>query len=85
MAPINYLRTFIVPALGDLEVPERFLGPDPIDSLASLILKSGCKLHQVGITDPTLALEAPIRAAFPSIQMLFIRPIVDDAESVASD
>jgi hypothetical protein len=85
MAPINYLRTFMVPALGHLEVPERFLGPDPIDSLASLISKSGCKLHQVGITDPTLALEAPFRAAFPSIQMLFIRPIVDDAESVASD
>ncbi|KAJ7872347.1 hypothetical protein B0H14DRAFT_2570349 [Mycena olivaceomarginata] len=85
MAPINYLRTFIVPALGDLEVPERFLEPDPIDSLASLILRSGCELHQVGITDPTLALEAPFRAAFPSIQMLFMRPIVDDAESVASD
>ncbi|KAJ7320832.1 hypothetical protein DFH08DRAFT_387805 [Mycena albidolilacea] len=85
MEPINYLRTFIVPALGDLEVPERFLGLDPIDSLASLISKSGCKLHQVGITDSTLGLEAPFRAAFPSMQMLFIRPIVDDAESVASD
>jgi hypothetical protein len=47
---INYLQTFIVPALCSLEIPERFFGNDPIDSLKSFISKSGCTLQEVRIT-----------------------------------
>ncbi|KAJ6547041.1 hypothetical protein B0H19DRAFT_1163640 [Mycena capillaripes] len=39
----GYFETFIVPALRHLQIPEEFLGSNPINSLASFISKSGCK------------------------------------------
>ncbi|KAJ7872297.1 hypothetical protein B0H14DRAFT_2722174 [Mycena olivaceomarginata] len=79
--PINYLQAFVLPALGSLEIPERFLGRNPIDSLTLFISKSGCKLRCVDIMDPNLVLETSYRTAFPSIQVDFLTPAVDDDES----
>ncbi|KAJ7906574.1 hypothetical protein B0H13DRAFT_2020452 [Mycena leptocephala] len=63
-----YLETFILPALHTLEIPERFLGPTPIDSLASFISKSGWQA-----TGPYT-----YREAFPSI-IRFSSPVTSDA------
>jgi hypothetical protein len=63
----GYLTTFIVPALRSLEVPERFLGPNPIRSLKSFISKSGCRLQEVHLTGERTVSEDSYRMTFPSI------------------
>jgi hypothetical protein len=63
----GYLETFIVPVLLDLEISERFLGSNPIASLAFFISKSGCKLQNVRITGMISVRSASYRQAFPSI------------------
>ncbi|KAJ7902503.1 hypothetical protein B0H14DRAFT_3707366 [Mycena olivaceomarginata] len=77
-----YLRTFITPALCNLQIPEHFLGSDRIQSLPSFISKSGCKLAHVHITSRRLVPEATYRIAFPSIPtLLFSQPIQRDYNS----
>jgi len=68
----GYLETLVVPALRSLHVPENFLGPNPIDALASFITKSGCKLQDVDITGPISVIRdlRQYRFAFPSISKL---------------
>ncbi|KAJ7659262.1 hypothetical protein DFH06DRAFT_1195391 [Mycena polygramma] len=61
------LETFIFPALHHLEVPESFLGANPIETLSSFISKSGCKLHEIRIIGATEVLIDSYRQAFPSI------------------
>ncbi|KAJ7789904.1 hypothetical protein B0H13DRAFT_2521621 [Mycena leptocephala] len=74
-----YLETFILPALHTLEIPERFLGPTPIDSLASFISKSGCKPQDLCVTDMTGGVaQYTYREAFPSI-IRFSSPVTSDA------
>jgi hypothetical protein len=63
----HWLETFIVPALRSLEVPERFIGPNPVESLTSFIVKSGCKLQEIYITGEKSVTEGLYREAFPSI------------------
>ncbi|KAJ7188833.1 hypothetical protein C8R46DRAFT_30843 [Mycena filopes] len=63
----EYLETFLVPALSALEVPERFLGVDPIRCLRSFIENSGCKLQEVVITGNDVAFINSYQSAFPSI------------------
>ncbi|KAF7334504.1 F-box domain-containing protein [Mycena venus] len=65
----GFLQKFLVPALHSLEISERSLGPNPIESLASFISKSGCELQQLRITGyGDLAVsEASYRTAFPSV------------------
>ncbi|KAJ7359615.1 hypothetical protein DFH08DRAFT_801397 [Mycena albidolilacea] len=46
---VDQLQTFVVPALCSLEIPERFLGPNPIHSLSSFISNSGRRLQRVWI------------------------------------
>ncbi|KAJ7935142.1 hypothetical protein B0H13DRAFT_2472959 [Mycena leptocephala] len=65
---IGYLNTLIVPTLRSLEVPERFLGTNPIDSLKSFVSKSGCKLQEVWITGKRNVPEHSFRQAFPLVQ-----------------
>ncbi|KAJ7850361.1 hypothetical protein B0H13DRAFT_2360751 [Mycena leptocephala] len=63
----DFLKTFIVPALRSLEIPEQFFEPNPIESLTVFISKSGCKLEEVHITDPRSVPESSYLEAFPSI------------------
>ncbi|KAF8207658.1 hypothetical protein K438DRAFT_1813985 [Mycena galopus ATCC 62051] len=49
--PSQYLESFNTPALCSLDIPERFLGPNPILSLKEFVSKSGSKLREVHITD----------------------------------
>ncbi|KAF7334408.1 F-box domain-containing protein [Mycena venus] len=46
----GYINTFVVPALRRLQTTEVFLRPDPINSLASFVAKSGCNLEELAIT-----------------------------------
>ncbi|KAJ6562378.1 hypothetical protein B0H19DRAFT_96535 [Mycena capillaripes] len=87
-AVTGYLQTLTAPALRSLQVPERFLDPNPIDSLSTFLSKSGCNLESVDITDTesvdindtesvdiadTISiLEESYRGAFPSIQNLLL-------------
>jgi hypothetical protein len=64
----GYLHTFIVPALRSLRVPEPWLEPNPVASLASFISKSGCKLHDVHIAANIPEHETSYRKAFPLIK-----------------
>ncbi|KAJ7678129.1 hypothetical protein DFH06DRAFT_566637, partial [Mycena polygramma] len=63
----GYLETFIVPALSSLRIPELCLAPNPLDTLASFISKSGCKLDHVCIAGNLTVSEDSYRSAFPSI------------------
>jgi hypothetical protein len=63
----GYLDTFVVPALRSLRIPEPWLEPDPIVSLASFISKSDCKLQELHLTEISES-GTTYRKAFPSIQ-----------------
>ncbi|KAJ6578120.1 hypothetical protein B0H19DRAFT_1122441 [Mycena capillaripes] len=67
---INFLTTFVVPALRSLRIPEAFLGPSPIDSLTTFLSKSTCKMEKVHIrvTSPRSVSHDSYRVAFPSIR-----------------
>ncbi|KAJ7154127.1 hypothetical protein C8R46DRAFT_1118748 [Mycena filopes] len=69
----GYLETFLVPSLSNLEVPETFLGEDPIRCLESFIEKAGCKLRDVVITGDDIVLVDSYRSAFPSIAQFSFR------------
>ncbi|KAJ7106447.1 hypothetical protein C8R43DRAFT_963416 [Mycena crocata] len=61
------LNTFIVPALQKLEVPEMYIGTDPVTALTSFIAKAGCKLRDVRIPGPRYVSKALYCKAFPLI------------------
>jgi hypothetical protein len=75
----RYLHTFVVPALRLLQIPESFLGPKPIDSLASFSSKSGCK--KVHITGERSVSQASYRKAFPSIPIFSFSVLDPDEEN----
>ncbi|KAJ7359598.1 hypothetical protein DFH08DRAFT_846502 [Mycena albidolilacea] len=66
---VDHLQSFFVPALCSLEISECFLGRDPIDSLASFIAKSGCKLQRVDIVDRYAVSRHSYRTKFPAIRV----------------
>ncbi|KAJ7187329.1 hypothetical protein C8R46DRAFT_1274768 [Mycena filopes] len=66
----NYHATFVVPALSRLQIPERFLGLDCIESLRCFLSKSDCQLREVRITGPLEVDPHEYYAAFPSIPSL---------------
>jgi hypothetical protein len=76
----DFLETFIVPALRSLKIPEEFLEPNPIESLARFISKSGCKLEEVHITGWRSLPQDSYRKEFPSILMFSLQ-----GEGVSSD
>ncbi|KAF7342133.1 F-box domain-containing protein [Mycena venus] len=64
------LTTFILPTLRKLEISEKFLGTNPIESLASFISTSGCKLRKMCIAWRKFGSSTPedsYLAAFPHI------------------
>jgi len=63
----DFLECFIVPALRSLEIPELFLGSNPIDTLGSFTSKSDCKLQEAHITGPRTVPGSSYSRAFPSI------------------
>jgi len=65
------LAPFIVPALRSLQIPERFIQPDPINFLTAFITKSACKLQEVRIVGSRLVRKGSYRRAFPSIRTFF--------------
>ncbi|KAJ7661917.1 hypothetical protein DFH06DRAFT_1397700 [Mycena polygramma] len=69
------LNSLITPSLRILELNQEFLAPSPIDSLASFIDTSGCKLQEVTIYTHLEREEAlpeeSYRDAFPSIPGFF--------------
>ncbi|KAJ6562482.1 hypothetical protein B0H19DRAFT_98435 [Mycena capillaripes] len=66
VSALGYLGAFIVPALRSLRIPERFLMPNPIDSLKSFVSKSGCELQRLHIVGEGVTGHA-YHEAFPSI------------------
>ncbi|KAJ7113032.1 hypothetical protein C8R44DRAFT_882066 [Mycena epipterygia] len=81
-----YLSTFVVPALRRLQVPDKYLGADPIDMLQSFISKSGCQLEEVCITGERSAPKASYRNAFPSIpKFTFNRALTQYKHNKGSD
>ncbi|KAF7356084.1 F-box domain-containing protein [Mycena venus] len=71
VAPIGYLETFHAPALRSLKLPEKFLGPNPIISLASFVLKSGCKLQKVRSEDVRPVPEGSHHSALATVKLYF--------------
>ncbi|KAJ7215130.1 hypothetical protein B0H12DRAFT_357552 [Mycena haematopus] len=68
----GYLQTLIVPALRRLRVPEPFLGPDPIDTLASFMSKScSGQLQELCVTGLRSVPDSSYRNAFPSTKVSF--------------
>jgi hypothetical protein len=65
---LGYLHTFVVPALRSLRIPESWLEPNPIASLASFMSKSSCKLQDLHIAEIFGPGTIAYRKAFPSIQ-----------------
>jgi hypothetical protein len=74
----GYLHTFVVPALRSLRIPEPWLEPNPIASLASFISKSGCQLQNLHIAE-IFGSEATYRRAFPMIQKFSFDTQSDDS------
>ncbi|KAJ7186636.1 hypothetical protein C8R46DRAFT_1273375 [Mycena filopes] len=70
---VGYLDKFIAPALLTLQIPESFLGLDPIEYLRAFISTSGCKLREVVITGDKMKFIDSYRGAFPSIPRFSFR------------
>ncbi|KAJ7186628.1 hypothetical protein C8R46DRAFT_1273365 [Mycena filopes] len=74
---LEYLDTFVAPALLTLQVPESFLGPEPIEYLRLFICTSDCKLRDVVITGGKIESIDSYRSAFPSIDRFSLRRYKD--------
>ncbi|KAJ6456178.1 hypothetical protein C8R45DRAFT_583318 [Mycena sanguinolenta] len=67
----GFLQTLTVPVLHSLRVPESYLEPSPIDTLKSLISKSGCNLQELCLTGTTSGSNSSYHTAFPSTKVSF--------------
>ncbi|KAJ6468684.1 hypothetical protein C8R47DRAFT_1151337 [Mycena vitilis] len=77
-AATGFPRLFIVPALRTLEMPENYLGPDPIASLTEFISKSSCNLEELHLTGKRVSPRKSYRQAFPSLRQLSFNGMADD-------
>ncbi|KAJ7932349.1 hypothetical protein B0H13DRAFT_2650814 [Mycena leptocephala] len=82
---VDFLETFIVPALRRLKILEVFLGPSPLDSLTGFISKSGCKLEKLHIARARLLPQDSYRQAFPSIRKFSFDGKDHSSDSEVSD
>ncbi|KAK7052165.1 F-box domain-containing protein [Favolaschia claudopus] len=68
----DFTQLLIAPALRSLKIREDLLGqPDPIASLNSFVLKSGCTLNELRIIRASID-EAVYRKGFPSIPLVHV-------------
>ncbi|KAJ7629759.1 hypothetical protein DFH06DRAFT_1338184 [Mycena polygramma] len=68
-AKADFLPTFVVPALRSLRIPESFLSPNPIRSLAAVLSKSHCKLEELHLCGVKLTVpENSYRQEFSLLQ-----------------
>jgi hypothetical protein len=72
--PVAYLDLFILPALRRLQLPELFLGPQPLHNLRSFISRSQCTLQEVRVTYPKPTSNVAYRTEFPSIPSFLMGP-----------
>ncbi|KAK7018486.1 F-box domain-containing protein [Favolaschia claudopus] len=61
------IESFMVPALSTLDVSEKLLGTDPVDTLVYFVSESGCKLQSLCIRDSEPVSDESYDAAFPDI------------------
>ncbi|KAJ7623971.1 hypothetical protein DFH06DRAFT_758716 [Mycena polygramma] len=76
----DLLPLFIVPALRSLQVPEKFLAPEPITALQAFVSKSGCTLDELHLTGGISVSENSYRQAFPMIRK-FSFETADDSDA----
>ncbi|KAJ7356454.1 hypothetical protein DFH08DRAFT_459191 [Mycena albidolilacea] len=69
--PEEYLETFIVPALRNLQILNAYLEPGYIPTLTAFVTKSGCKLQNLRLQYADSAFEFYFRKAFPSTPVSF--------------
>ncbi|KAJ7616856.1 hypothetical protein DFH06DRAFT_1238601 [Mycena polygramma] len=82
----NFSRTYIpenwvARALQRLTVPETFLDPEPVNSMAVFISRLGCNLKEMHITGRRKVSKKSYREAFPSIREFSFDPEDSDSES----
>ncbi|KAF8207681.1 hypothetical protein K438DRAFT_342507 [Mycena galopus ATCC 62051] len=58
----RYLESFIVPVLRSLQIPEIFLGDEPIRFLTEFVSRSGSRLQEVRVTDVRLSRDLYLEA-----------------------
>ncbi|KAJ7648699.1 hypothetical protein DFH06DRAFT_572288 [Mycena polygramma] len=61
----------LVPALRYLQIPEFFLGQDPIDTLRSFVSTAGCTLQSLHITSRNTITRQSFREAFRGVEVSF--------------
>ncbi|KAJ7171013.1 hypothetical protein C8R46DRAFT_1190514 [Mycena filopes] len=81
---IEFLNSFIFPALRTLQIAEEFLGTKPCDSLSSFIAKSGCKIQELTIGGERFVANDVYIRLFPSIPLSFEGRYLEEAD-VPSD
>ncbi|KAJ7650900.1 hypothetical protein FB45DRAFT_27437 [Roridomyces roridus] len=74
----RYLDALTLPKLHTLQIPEVFLGAEPIEALTSFISKSGCKLQKVVILENGSLSEESYREAFPMISVFSCFDYIDE-------
>ncbi|KAJ6483928.1 hypothetical protein C8R45DRAFT_999748 [Mycena sanguinolenta] len=81
----EFLQSFIVPSLCRLKSEQRYLGEDPLITLASFISRSGCRLEEVWITEfrPSTTNRKLYRWAFSSIPTFSFTPL--DKKAIGED
>ncbi|KAJ7629743.1 hypothetical protein DFH06DRAFT_709476 [Mycena polygramma] len=79
----DFLPALIVPALRNLEIPELYLAPNPVDSLKAFISKSACKLNKLRLMDAISVPANAYREAFPSLPKLFVWDGISDTGNEA--
>ncbi|KAJ7187762.1 hypothetical protein C8R46DRAFT_1183515 [Mycena filopes] len=72
----HFLHALTVPSLRGLDLPEHFLGPNPLQTLASFMSKSNCSLQELIMREnhmfPRNLRRSTYREAFPLINVSFV-------------
>ncbi|KAJ7629793.1 hypothetical protein DFH06DRAFT_1225418 [Mycena polygramma] len=75
----DFFQNLIIPALRSLKIPERFLFPNPIESLAAFVSRSGTRLDELHLTVKTSVSDSEYhRSGFPSLGQLSFEIVDDD-------